>query len=206
MSRATSHGPLGPSPFWLAYGQITAILGAFSLLVFLTDFVDAGLNGVVQEAFKFWTENVRPVLGHPLTWLVAFLPASWHFVVSDRQKDYLAVGLVSTSSLLRAYMLHPGGLGSLVQQEGGWLWVGLALVQLVVLWPIYLIVAPFTILRRLFGGTDELLPAAGLRLYVLWLAPLVYLVLLLGANAWLGSYCEGMHAGELNAVLCGPAP
>ena len=62
------------SLFWLAYGQVAAMLGAFSLLVFLTHVIEFGLQGVVREAFEGWTGYVRPTIGYPIQWCLDQLP------------------------------------------------------------------------------------------------------------------------------------
>lgn len=153
----------GTSFFWLAYGQVAALLAAFSLLVFLTHFFDVGLKGLVREAFDVWTDHVRPFVGWPLQALVGLSP--WRVEVPDIVKDYLAVGLVLALSFHRMTLVLFAG--RFPREMGYALW----LVVCGLLWPL---AVPWTI--------RDVSDRRALKAVVIWLAPLLYLVLLFVAN------------------------
>lgn len=189
MTTANGSEPRGGSSlFWLVYGQIAALLGAFSLLVFLTDFFNFGLKGVIQEVFDVWVTYVRPLVGHPLQALADLLPPEWRFAVPEPVKDYLAVGVVMQLSLLRTLAL----MGSSISRK-----TLLRSLNLILIWPLG--VPAF--LYGYWRGSE--IDREGAALTAMFLAPLIYLGLLLAANAWLGSYCQGPRMGGFDAFVCG---
>lgn len=168
----------GQSLFWLVYGQIAAMLGAFSLLVFLHNFFDLGLKGIIADAFEGWTGYVRPVVGVPLQWLSDRLPEAYRFDVPDVLKDYLAVGLVTATSLMRAVAQVDGWSATRegISEELGFA-AGLLLTA-VVAWPVALFMGAW----YTFDNRQD---ASAPTIFVLWVTPLIYLGLLFAANAWL---------------------
>jgi len=180
------------SLFWLAYGQIAAMLGAFSLLVFASHFFDLGLKGVVREAFEGWVEYVRPTVGIPLQWLVDKLLEAWHFVVPTVVKDYFAIGLVLALSFFRALItVDPDAFKR--GDENVATGVFMYMTLLTVAWPIGAL-----IIWRAFARVDRARIFFGLLF-----APLVYLALLVAANVWLTSYCPSARTGWFASVACG---
>jgi hypothetical protein len=171
-----------PSAFWFAYGQVTAMLGALSLLVFLTHLFDFGLKGVVRDAFDVWTQYVRPFVGHPLQWLVNQLPEALRFKLSDTWKDYFAAGGVLFLSQFRFALREELALGRPFASQV----VALAIVffPLFLFWPLWIVV----LLPSLFaggGGSTQGVDERLNRQAIAGLAPLLYLGLLFAANAWL---------------------
>lgn len=186
MSDAKQPASTGPALFWLVYGQIAAMLGAFSVMVFLTNFFDLGLKGVIREAVDGWLQYVRPLIGHALSWVVERL--GLQIDLRDEIKDYAAVGIVQFAALIRggaiAFDSHPLSSGQVAILRFGVVLVG---VTSVVFWPIYLVLTAGGGLLALF--VNRLWPIEGLPQLVLAstlaLAPLIYLALLFAANAWL---------------------
>lgn len=163
------------SLLWLVYGQIAAMLGAFSLLVFLTHFVDVGLKGIVRDAFEGWVAYVRPIIGYPLQLLIDQLPEAWRFDLPNAVKDYLAVGVVLEVSFERAVALHPDYWKDVRKLRPGQIvtWVSNVLATIVI-WP-----------KLVVAALSDLVVGKWPLFHVVWLSPLVYLGLLLAANAWL---------------------
>ena len=171
MSDAVQPAPNGTSIFWLVYGQIAAMLGAFSLLVFLTHFFDVGLKGVIRDAFDAWVTYVRPVIGFPLQFIVELLPDKWRFAVPEFAKYYLVVGIVTLASYVRfglhsRYSFFPRGYVVRVL---------IALLEPLLAWPYWTI-------KWLWRGLVGPWPLAGIATF---LSPVLYLALLFAANAWL---------------------
>lgn len=163
------------SLFWGIYGQIAAIFGALSLLVFVGHFFDVGLKGVLRDAVQWWIDNVRPVVGAPVQWLINQLPESWRFELSPLWKDYLGVGVVSALAFVRAmFRMVPsvrGGMPLVML-----LLFGLGIVLAWPAWTIFGIVG-FLVLSSQ-GEADA-------TIWVMALSPLIYLGLALAANEWL---------------------
>jgi hypothetical protein len=170
------------SLLWLVYGQIAAMLAAFSLLVFLTHFLDVGLKGVVHNAFDVWTGTLRPTIGHLAEWIVALLPPDLRFHLSDFWKDYLSVGIVSTLSNFRARAAM-GSSRSISVLEGfihPLTWPVLILSAICIY--SYLLLTSFVHVGPRGFAT---FPVRLVGVPLLWLAPLIYLAVLFVANAWL---------------------
>jgi hypothetical protein len=162
------------SVLWLVYGQVSAMLGAFSLLVLVSQFVEVGLNDVIRTAADYWAYQVRPLVGYPIQLLVDQLPAGARFDVAPAAKDYVAVGLVSSLAYVRALNV----VGVRVS-----LWMLFpTCALLVVAWPLF---AWFFARRAVSSG----LAGSGRfwSFLAIWLAPLMYLSLLFAANSWLVS-------------------
>jgi hypothetical protein len=179
----------GRSLFWLAYGQIAAMLGALSMLVFLTHLFDFELRGAVRDAVGVWTQVVRPLVGDPIQWLVNFLPANWRFEVGGIVKDYFAVALTFALSNLRAVLRFlPDELLSVGLHRVGLFFGGLlmlvALVRLLALWLLWLL-WPLLVPILLIGPLTGVKQIADRTVALSTLAPLIYLGLLFAANAWL---------------------
>jgi hypothetical protein len=153
----------------VAYGQVAAMLGAFSLLVFLGHFMDVGLEGLVADAVEEWQTHVRPILSYPFQALINLLPESVRFELSPLAQDYLSVGVVSAASFLRMRRLT-----GIRDTEPIWLYPA-AIIGLVLLWPYF---AGLSLLGALLPGTEQ-------RGSLLHLAPLFYLAVLFVANALL---------------------
>jgi hypothetical protein len=173
MNVATEQTTSRQGIFLLIYGQVMALLGAFSLLVVLTHFFELGLRGVVQDAFEVWRNNIRPLFGHPLQGLVDLLPKTLQFAVPDLIKDYLAVGAVSAFSWARAMVVG-----------------GFRLRLSAIEWMSILLVAwPFGVGQMLYEWVGDIMSGQKeinyLPFMALFFAPLVYLGLLFAANAWL---------------------
>lgn len=167
---------------WLAYGQVSAVLGAISLLVFVSHFVDLGLRGMIADAVQSWRRYVRPVVGYPLQAIVNELPASLRFQLSPEAKDYFAVGLVSIFSFLRLVRTLKIDLWHRVDTLGRTV-VGSLLV--LVAWPVTLVlVASMFASAPLWLHSRDARIAAGRT--VLWLMPLAYLAAILALNRVLG--------------------
>ncbi|MFN9355662.1 MAG: hypothetical protein ACK6A4_02380 [Alphaproteobacteria bacterium] len=162
-------GP-GLSLFLGIYGQIAAVLGALSLIVFLGNVIDLGLKGVIREIVEWWVLNVRPIVGLPIHWLVQQLPETWRFEVPDILKDYFAVGVVTVLSLLRVEVTFDGTSSISPLTPDGREKLGLALLLLSV-WPL--------IVYWAIVAWNET------RLVFLFLSPLIYLGLILASNTWL---------------------
>lgn len=182
---------------WRAYGQVAAMLGAFSLLVFLTHFYDFGLKGVVRDAFDVWTENVRPFVGHPIQWAVNLLPEAWRFEVTPIVKDYFGVSLVTLGSMMRAGFAgdeeseSPAGIETILRM--------LATTALAMLWPIAIVLFLFVLVtddlpeewRQEDSANKELRDGFIARrnrfrlTMAIVLSPLIYLAGLFALNAYL---------------------
>lgn len=158
------------SLFWGIYGQVAAVLGAFSLLVFTSHFIDVGLKGVIKDAFDWWVFNVRPLVGYPIQWLVQQLPEALRFEVPDIVKDYFAVGVVSSFSMVRS---APSRLGEA--------FLSLSLLYFF-LWPVAVL---YGLLFLFVEATRDAPDDDGFFGVVIYLAPLIYLGLILAANTWL---------------------
>lgn len=188
MSGEVQPAPKRPSLLLIVYGQIAAMFGAFSLLVFLTHFFDLGLKGVIREAFDGWVQSVRPVIGYPLEWVASLLPSYMRFAVPDVAKDYLGVGIVYALSEIRARMalghLHPWNIPSKYRPP----WIS-NILRSIFLWPLDMLLFVTEVLSSFASdeGTelDRLRRSLTTRLFVLTIAPLVYLGLLFATNAWL---------------------
>lgn len=183
------------SLFWGIYGQVAAILGAITFLVFISHFVDVGLKGVVREAFEWWVVNVRPLVGQPIQWLVQQTPETWRFEVPDAVKDYVAGGIVTALSWVRAQRVV---VGPNRYVESGSLALAFIAWPSFVAMPLFLSLTLFGLfVAKLFRGIDvgsgspsfsewlsstigELLPIVSLSAL-----PVVYLLLILVANIWL---------------------
>jgi hypothetical protein len=153
----------GFSLFWLAYGQVAAILGAISLIVIAGHFVDFGLKGVVQQTVEWWIENVRPLFGAIFQGLINLLPEGWRFELHDFFKDYLVVGIILILSAMRvdAEARTPRFLLGTM--------------------PLLLIMWPYWIWFVIFPVTER----TNLSEIILWLAPLIYMALILLLNSLL---------------------
>lgn len=151
------------------------MLGAFSLLVFLTDFVDVGLKGVIRDAFDGWVFYVRPAAGYLLQLLNSLLPSGWRFELQPIEKDYFAVGLVLSLSFLRSLGLTRS-TRSLIANLA--LFAGTMLV-----WPLALVGGVAALLYTALVGDADYQRIG--RDVALIYSPLIYLGLLFAANAWL---------------------
>lgn len=149
----------GRSLFWLMYAQIAAMLGAFSFVVFLRNYVDLGLRGVIEQAVDGWVRVVRLLVGLPLQAIADLLPEAWRFHVPVVATDYLAVGILMVFSAVRVFGRPP---------------VGGAVLTLF-LWPVVLGAA----LLRMAETAEKR------REITVMLTPFIYLGLLFAANAWL---------------------
>jgi hypothetical protein len=88
---------------WRVYQQIAAIIGSFALIVFIGDLAHLDWRGFLGTLIGAWDEYVRP----PVKWLLNLLVSiplgwfGWHVQVPQWLRDYLAVGLVFSASMLR---------------------------------------------------------------------------------------------------------
>lgn len=169
-----SEAKQGRSFFWLVYGQIAAMLGAFSILVFVTHFVDVGLKGIIAQAFEGWVQYVRPAVGLPLQWIIDLLPPAWRIEVPDVAKDYAAVGLVNVLSFVRAHRAYGEPITFATRDDV------VGLLFLLAFWPVMMGLTVAMALDFLVGRREPYLQR-----FVMWIAPLIYLGLLFAANAWL---------------------
>lgn len=164
---------------WLVYGQISAMIGALSLLVFITHFVDVGLDGAIRDTVQWWIQNVRPVVGYPIQWIVHQLPEAWRFEVPDVWKDYFAVGLVSVASFMRELFRTDDYVGETPLGSDN---PFLIFLSVMLVWPMGVFGAIFTIAQDLLFDDWS---AEKIRFFVLWLSPVFYLGAIVAANAWL---------------------
>lgn len=162
------------SLLWIMYGQVAAMLGAFSLLALLSNFGDLGLRGVIREAFEMWAEYVRPLVGQPLQWLAdAF---GWQIALPTVAKDYVAVGFVLGLSLLRTVSI-------LRRATFSTFGLILAFGVLPIGWPLFIAAMLLAIFFE--GDRSPRALRRGTTFISVFLAPLVYLALLFAANTWL---------------------
>lgn len=177
MTTANGGEPKAGTPiFWLVYGQIAAMLGAFSFLVLLQNFINVGLNGVVAQAFEGWVQYIRPIVGLPVQALVDLLPDTWRFQTSPVEQDYLAVGLVLFLSYVRTVLTLRRGYFSV-----GWL--VLTFVALLIGWPAMIVGMLYGAFFVGDTSSGALLRAGAF--ITIFLAPLIYLGFLFAANALL---------------------
>ncbi|MFN9355664.1 MAG: hypothetical protein ACK6A4_02390 [Alphaproteobacteria bacterium] len=166
------------SLFWGIYGQVAAVLGAITLLVFASHFVDVGLKGVIREAFDWWVLNVRPLVGQPIQWLVSQLPEAWRFEVPEIMKDYVAVGAVSLFSFVRTIFGYGGEWSEFFDWESIW-----TCFLLLTLWPLFMFWWPLWVSFDYFRGEKS--DSEVVVFSWLYAAPLIYLILIFAANTWL---------------------
>lgn len=179
----------GTDFLWFVYSQAAAMLGAFSLLVFLSHFFDFGLKGIIADAMAVWNGSVRPMIGRPLQWIVDLLPASLRFHLTDLQKDYCAVGLVAVFSAARIAIRDRLFLGRTPIWHGAWiaeivshLW---GLIWLFFFWPVALAYLLVTLPFAIFVADDRQHLWRSVARAAVFLAPLAYLGALFAANALL---------------------
>ena len=94
--------------FWGAYSQVSAVLGALSMLVFLSEAFGLGIKGVLAKLVSVWSAVVRPgvkwltdVVVFPFGWLF-----HWNIEVPLWLRDYLSVGLILVLSSIRARVAY----------------------------------------------------------------------------------------------------
>src|SRR5689334_17334939 len=98
--RPTSRGPgIG----WRVYQQISAIIGAFAFLAFLTNFGHFDWRGLLATLIGAWDNYIRP----PVRWLLHYMAevplgwVGWDVQLPQWLHDYLAVGFVIGASVIR---------------------------------------------------------------------------------------------------------
>jgi len=171
---------------WGAYQQLAAVLGAFSMAVFVGEVFDLGWHGILAKLVGIWSEYVRPVAEWLLDWVV--WPFNyffdWHVEIPLVVRDYLSVGLILALSFLRTYRSEfswRDAWGDLVlmpfsrkaSMEDRLVYGPYSPVLLPFIWPITVVLMMvFLVASRDKGMLYSLLPV-------------LYLGLLLAVNAWL---------------------
>ena len=165
---AREQGGPGFSLFWGIYGQVASVLGALSLIVFLSSIIDLGPHGIVREAIDWWVESVRP-LGAP-----AFDQYEKYSgqALSDFWRDYFLLGVITTISYARSIR------GEKSMSAVGIIIFCIELALNFYAWPLVILKTQLERLR------DHPTPSALVQVAIVF-SPVIYFGLILAANTWL---------------------
>ena len=169
--------------FWVAYSQVTGVLGALGMIVFASHFIAFDLHGIVESLFSFWAGSVRPLVGlvlgatvEPIVRLVGL-----DFTVPMLVKDYLGAGFVLAFSFLRM-MFVAGNVGSFweIDLTGKVRALVATLILLPLIWPFMVIAFPLNLAWLTWKGNA---PVGATKRTLLVLTPIIYVGVLFALNA-----------------------